>query len=73
MNDRVRPDLLVNLGDDIEDESRDQDLVRYAECQAILKTARRRVLGGTITGASTSALTPACISAVWTAARFAAA
>jgi 3',5'-cyclic-AMP phosphodiesterase len=40
MNDAVRPDLVVNLGDDIEDESREADLVRYAECQAILRGAR---------------------------------
>jgi Icc protein len=39
MNDEVRPDLVVNLGDDIEDESRDADLVRYGECQSILRTA----------------------------------
>src|SRR6266567_7835723 len=39
MNDDVRPDLLVNLGDDIEDESPELDLVRYSECQAILRTA----------------------------------
>ena len=40
MNDEVRPDLIVNLGDDIEDESREADLSRYGECQAILRTAR---------------------------------
>jgi 3',5'-cyclic AMP phosphodiesterase CpdA len=40
MNDEVRPDLVVNLGDDIEDESREADLARYGECQAILRTAR---------------------------------
>ncbi len=39
MNDEVRPDLVVNLGDDIEDESRETDLARYGECQAILATA----------------------------------
>jgi 3',5'-cyclic-AMP phosphodiesterase len=37
MNDEVRPDLVVNLGDDIEDESREADLARYAECQTILR------------------------------------
>jgi 3',5'-cyclic AMP phosphodiesterase CpdA len=36
MNREVRPDLVVNLGDDIEDESPDADRARYAECQAIL-------------------------------------
>ncbi len=40
MNDDVRPDLVVNLGDDIEDESREADLARYGECQAILRGAR---------------------------------
>jgi 3',5'-cyclic-AMP phosphodiesterase len=39
MNDLVKPDLVVNLGDDIEDESPDADLVRYGECQAILRGA----------------------------------
>ncbi len=39
MNDVVRPDLLVNLGDDIEDESRDADLARYTECQDILRSS----------------------------------
>jgi Icc protein len=40
MNDEVRPDLVVNLGDDIEDESREADLARYGECQSLLRTAR---------------------------------
>lgn len=40
MNAEVEPDLVVNLGDDIEDESRDADLTRYAECQAILRGCR---------------------------------
>jgi 3',5'-cyclic AMP phosphodiesterase CpdA len=40
MNSEVRPQLIVNLGDDIEDEERAADLARYAECQAILRTAR---------------------------------
>jgi Icc protein len=39
MRDEVHPDFVVNLGDDIEDESRAADLARYGECQAILKTA----------------------------------
>jgi len=39
MNEDHRPDLLVNLGDDIEDEGREADLARYQECQAILRTA----------------------------------
>jgi 3',5'-cyclic AMP phosphodiesterase CpdA len=39
MNEEVHPDFVVNLGDDIEDESREADLARYGECQAILRTA----------------------------------
>ncbi len=44
MNDEIRPDLLVNLGDDIEDESRDADLARYTECQDILRTAKAELV-----------------------------
>ena len=40
MNEEVTPDLIVNLGDDLEDESREADLARYGECQAILRTAK---------------------------------
>lgn len=40
VNDEIRPDFVVNLGDDIEDESREADLARYGECQAILRSAR---------------------------------
>jgi 3',5'-cyclic-AMP phosphodiesterase len=40
MNEEVRPDLFVNLGDDIEDESHDADLARYLDCQSILREAR---------------------------------
>jgi 3',5'-cyclic AMP phosphodiesterase CpdA len=40
MNDEVRPALVVNLGDDIEDESREADLARYGECQSILRGSR---------------------------------
>src|SRR5690348_15618217 len=39
MNREVRPDLVVNLGDDIEDESPEADRARYAECQGILRGA----------------------------------
>ena len=39
MNEVIRPDLLVNLGDDIEDESRAADLARYTECQDLLRAA----------------------------------
>lgn len=44
MNEQVRPDLLVNLGDDIEDESREADLARYTECQDILRTANAELV-----------------------------
>ena len=44
MNDELRPDLLVNLGDDIEDESREADLARYTECQDILRTAKAELV-----------------------------
>jgi 3',5'-cyclic AMP phosphodiesterase CpdA len=44
MNDEVKPDLVVNLGDDIEDESREADLRRYGECQAILRTAKAELV-----------------------------
>jgi 3',5'-cyclic-AMP phosphodiesterase len=37
MNREVKPDLVVNLGDDIEDESLEADRARYAECQSILR------------------------------------
>lgn len=40
LNDEVHPDMVVNLGDDIEDESREADLARYEECQAILRTLK---------------------------------
>jgi Icc protein len=44
MNEDVHPDLLVNLGDDIEDESRDADLERYAHCQQILRDSRAELI-----------------------------
>jgi 3',5'-cyclic AMP phosphodiesterase CpdA len=44
MNDEPRLDFVVNLGDDIEDESRELDLARYGECQAILRTAQAPVV-----------------------------
>lgn len=43
MNDEVRPDLVVNLGDDIEDESLEADRARYRECVGILAGARAEV------------------------------
>lgn len=44
MNEELRPDLLVNLGDDIEDESREADLARYTECQSILRSANAELV-----------------------------
>jgi 3',5'-cyclic AMP phosphodiesterase CpdA len=40
MNAETAPDLVVNLGDDIEDESREADLARYGACQEILRQAK---------------------------------
>lgn len=44
MNDELRPDLLINLGDDIEDQDRDSDLLNYTECQAILRGAHAELV-----------------------------
>lgn len=44
MNTEIRPDLLVNLGDDVEDESHEADLARYLECQSILREAKAEVV-----------------------------
>ena len=44
MNEEVRPDLVVNLGDVIEDESRAQDLERYRQFVAILAELKCPVL-----------------------------
>jgi 3',5'-cyclic AMP phosphodiesterase CpdA len=44
MNEELRPDLLVNLGDDIEDEGKEADLARYSECQDILRTAKAELV-----------------------------
>jgi 3',5'-cyclic AMP phosphodiesterase CpdA len=43
-NDDVRPDLVINLGDNVEDESREADLARYGECQGILRRANARLV-----------------------------
>jgi 3',5'-cyclic-AMP phosphodiesterase len=44
MNEELHPDLLVNLGDDIEDEGREADLLRYGECQDLLRTAKAELV-----------------------------
>ena len=43
MNDVIHPELVVNLGDDIEDENRDADLVRYGECMGELARCNAEV------------------------------
>ena len=43
MNDVVHPDLVVNLGDDIEDENRETDLLRYRECMGELSRCKSEV------------------------------
>ncbi len=40
MNQEVHPAFIVNLGDDIEDESPEADHARYGECMAILGRAK---------------------------------
>ena len=44
MNEVVRPDLVVNLGDDIEDEHREADRARYAGCIQVLARAKAEVV-----------------------------
>ncbi len=64
MNEVVRPDLLVNLGDDIEDESREADLARYEECQGILRTAKAELVN--VAGNhDTIHLTKADLARIW--------
>jgi hypothetical protein len=62
----VKPDLVVNLGDDIEDESPDADRARYAECQRILRGAQAELVN--VAGNhDTIHLTPADLLAAWNA------
>ncbi|MBI4956215.1 MAG: metallophosphoesterase [Myxococcales bacterium] len=44
MRDEVRPDLVVNLGDVVEDESREADERRYLECLELLRRAPGRLV-----------------------------
>lgn len=44
MNDVVRPDLVVDLGDDIEDESPGADRARYVEAVSVLGRCRAEVV-----------------------------
>lgn len=64
VNRSVAPDLVVNLGDDIEDESAPVDRERYSACQAILRGARGELIN--VAGNhDTINLTPADLLAVW--------
>jgi len=64
MNDVVHPDLVVNLGDDIEDENHDADLARYEACVNLLRTTRAELVN--VAGNhDTAHLTPAELLAVW--------
>lgn len=40
----AEPDAIVNLGDDIEDESYEADLARYQRCQSILRSSGRPII-----------------------------
>jgi 3',5'-cyclic AMP phosphodiesterase CpdA len=64
MNEVVRPDLVVNLGDDIEDEGPEADRARYAECQAILRQADAELVN--VAGNhDTIHLAPADLLSIW--------
>jgi 3',5'-cyclic-AMP phosphodiesterase len=64
MNDEVRPDLVVNLGDDIEDESPEADRARYGECQRILRGAQAELVN--VAGNhDTINLSPAELLSIW--------
>jgi 3',5'-cyclic AMP phosphodiesterase CpdA len=64
MNHEVKPDLVVNLGDDIEDESPEADRARYGECQRILRGADAELVN--VAGNhDTINLAPAELLGVW--------
>ncbi len=64
MNETVSPDLIVNLGDDIEDESIDVDRARYTECQTILRGAKAELVN--VAGNhDTVNLTPTDLLTIW--------
>jgi 3',5'-cyclic AMP phosphodiesterase CpdA len=44
MNEEVHPHLIVNLGDDLEDESLEADRERYQSCQSILREAEAELI-----------------------------
>ena len=64
MNAVVKPDLVVNLGDDIEDESPEADRLRYGECQEILRGAAAELVN--VAGNhDTIQLTEADVRQIW--------
>jgi Icc protein len=64
MNTEVHPDLVVNLGDDIEDESAEADRARYGECQRILRGAEAELVN--VAGNhDTINLSPAELLSIW--------
>lgn len=66
MNGEVRPSLVLNLGDDLEDEGREADLARYRECMAILGRLDAR-LAHVAGNHDTVNLAPADLIAAWRA------
>ncbi|MDI1444727.1 metallophosphoesterase [Polyangium sp. 6x1] len=64
MNDVVHPDLVVNLGDDIEDEDHDADLARYTACVNLLRGTQAELVN--VAGNhDTAHLAPAELLSVW--------
>src|SRR5689334_979263 len=64
MRDEVNPDLIVNLGDVLEDESNEQDRVRYARFVALLREIGKPILH--VAGNhDTINLTPAELCGLW--------
>lgn len=64
INASVKPDLVVNLGDDIEDESPAADRARYSECQGILRGAAAELVN--VAGNhDTIQLTEADLRGIW--------
>ncbi|MEP7125237.1 MAG: metallophosphoesterase [Byssovorax sp.] len=64
VNAEVKPDLVVNLGDDLEDESPDADRARYSECQSILRGAAAELVN--VAGNhDTVHLTEADLRSIW--------
>lgn len=64
MNGVVHPDLVVNLGDDIEDEGLEADRARYAECVGILRQVDSELIH-VVGNHDTINLAPADLLAIW--------